>query len=170
MSILLKYGFQKSDHQVSNCNLKSISHKVYYLSLSGPAKPGCRGCYAQSPPPPAAPHFCAAKRKKGNKGKKERVLKQKLLKGSHQGQNITVLPILKRIEFKNLSCRLTLVADNTFQCSMAPPLWNPFRPPWPWKYNTFVLWVHAFTKRLPQKSQFLPELVFTTGVFHIRSF
>ena len=39
------------------------------------------------------PRFCVAKRKKGNKGKHERVSKQKLLKGCHQGQNVTVLAI-----------------------------------------------------------------------------
>ena len=35
--------------------------------------------------PPLSPLFCVAKRKKGDKGKKERVSKQKLLKGCHQG-------------------------------------------------------------------------------------
>ena len=64
--------------------------------------------------------FCVAKRKKGNKGKKERLSKQKLLKGCHQGQNVTVLAILERLEFKNFSGRPTMVADNTCQCSMAP--------------------------------------------------
>ena len=39
------------------------------------------------------PLFCVAKRKKGDKGKKESVSKQKLLKGCHQGQNIIVLTI-----------------------------------------------------------------------------
>ena len=65
---------------------------------------------------------CETKRKKGNKGKKERLSKQKLLKGCHQGQNVTVLAILERLEFKNFSSRPTMVADNTCQCSMAPPL------------------------------------------------
>ena len=41
--------------------------------------------------------FRAAERKKGNKGKKERVLKQKLLNGCHQGQNVTVLVSLDRL-------------------------------------------------------------------------
>ena len=54
------------------------------------------------------------------KGKK--VSKQKLLKGCHQGQTDTVLAILERLEFKFFSCRSTMVAANTFQCSMAPPL------------------------------------------------
>ena len=36
------------------------------------------------------PIFCVAKTKMGNKGKKERVSKQKLLKGCHQGANVTV--------------------------------------------------------------------------------
>ena len=63
-----------------------------------------------------------AKRKKGDKGKKERVSKQKLLKGCHQGQNVIVLAILERLEFERFSCRTTMVADNTFQYSMAHPL------------------------------------------------
>ena len=36
------------------------------------------------------PIFCVAKTNKGNKGKKERVSKQKLLKGCHQGANVIV--------------------------------------------------------------------------------
>ena len=69
------------------------------------------------------PHFfCKGKRKKGIKGKKERVSKQKLLKGCHQGQNVTVLAILERLEFKNFSCRPTMVTDSTFQYFVAPPL------------------------------------------------
>ena len=77
----------------------------------------------------APPFFCVAKRKKGDKGKKERVSKQKLSKGCHLGQNIIVLAILKRLEFENFSSRPTMMADNTFQCFMAHPFWNPFR--WP---------------------------------------
>ena len=69
----------------------------------------------------APPLFCVAKRKKGDKSKKESVSKQKLLKDCHQGQNIIILAILERLEFENLSCRPTMVADNIFQCSMAPP-------------------------------------------------
>ena len=37
--------------------------------------------------------FYVAKGKKRNKGKKERVSKQKLLTGCHPGQNVTVLVI-----------------------------------------------------------------------------
>ena len=64
----------------------------------------------------ATPLFCVAKRKKLDQGKKERVSKQKLLKGCHQSQNIIVLAILERLEFEHFSCRPTMVADNTFQC------------------------------------------------------
>ena len=67
-------------------------------------------------------------------GKKERVSKHKLSKGCHQGQNIIFLAVLQRLEFKNFSYRPTMVADNTFQCSMAPPFWNPFCRPWFWKH------------------------------------
>ena len=45
-------------------------------------------------------HGCKTKKKRGNNGKKERVLKQKLLKACHQGQNCTALTILECVEFK----------------------------------------------------------------------
>ena len=70
-------------------------------------------------PSPRPPTFL--RRKKWNQ-KEKKVSKQKLLKGCHQGQTDTVLAILERLEFKIFSCRSTMVAANTFQCSMAPPL------------------------------------------------
>ena len=48
-------------------------------------------------------YFCVAKRTKGGNGKKERVSKQKLSKGCHQGQSIIVLTILERLEFEYFS-------------------------------------------------------------------
>ena len=57
------------------------------------------------PPRPPPPLFCLAKRKKGDKGKNERVSKQKLIKDYYQGQNIIVLAILERLEFENFSGR-----------------------------------------------------------------
>ena len=75
-----------------------------------------------TPPPPTHTHtFLRSEKKKGGK-KKKRVSWQKLLKGRHQGQNVTVLGLLERIEFKNFSCQPTMAVDDTFQCSMAPPL------------------------------------------------
>ena len=74
--------------------------------------------------------FAEKKEKKGNKGKKERVSKHKLLIGCHQGENVTALVILERLEFNNFSCRPTMVADNTFQCSIALSLSNPLHRPW----------------------------------------
>ena len=44
--------------------------------------------------------FLGSKRKRGKERKRERVSKQKLLKGCHQGQNVTALAILERLEFK----------------------------------------------------------------------
>ena len=66
--------------------------------------------------------FCVAKRRKGEKREKQRVSKRILLKCCHRGQNVTVLTILERLEFKKFSCRPTMVADNTFQYYMALPL------------------------------------------------
>ena len=37
-------------------------------------------------------------------------------------ENVTVLAILEYLEFKSFSCYPTMVAGNTFQCFMAPPL------------------------------------------------
>ena len=54
--------------------------------------------------------FCSKKKKREVKVKKEKVSRQKLLKGCHQGQIITVLAILERLEFKDFSCRPTMVA------------------------------------------------------------
>ena len=56
-----------------------------------PVTPGDRGGYA---------HIFCSKKKKGKQRKKERVSKQKLLKACHQGENVTVLAILERLEFK----------------------------------------------------------------------
>ena len=89
--------------------------------MSGPATPWWPGGQgAMLPPSPQL--FYVAKRKKGNQGKKERFLKQKLLKGCHQDQNVTVSASLECLEFKNFSCRSTMVGGNTFQCSIAPAL------------------------------------------------
>ena len=41
----------------------------------------------------------------------------------------TIKRLSSRSKFKLFSCRPTMVTDNTFQYSMDPPLWNPFR--WP---------------------------------------
>ena len=53
---------------------------------------------------------------------KEKVSKLKLLKVCHLGQKFTALDILERLEFKTFSCWPTMVAGNTFQCDMAPPV------------------------------------------------
>ena len=75
--------------------------------MSGPATPGGPG---GSHGPPL---FFRSKKKTG----KTRVSKQKLLKGCHQGQNVTVLAIrASRVQ------KFFFLANIPFQCSMAPPL------------------------------------------------
>ena len=80
------------------------------------------------------PTFLRSKKRKGRQREKKKELN--LSKGCHQGQNIIVLTIPERLEFKIFSYLSTMVTDNTFQCSMSPPppsltlpLWNPFRRP-----------------------------------------
>ena len=116
-----------------------LKHQWMVISdrFLGPATPG--GAWP--------PTFCRAKRKIWKQKRKERVSTQKLLKGCHQGQNIIVLAILGRVEFKNFSCWPTMVADSTFQCSIAPPLWNYFRRPW-FYYNHLPL-THLPTNHSP---------------------
>ena len=58
--------------------------------------------------------FLRSKKKKGKQKQKETVSKQKLLKGCHQSQNVSVSAILECLEFKNISYRPTMVAHNTF--------------------------------------------------------
>ena len=60
-----------------------------------------RGGRGGSHAPPSPPLFLRSKKTNGDKGKKERVSKQKLLKGCYQGQNIIVLTILERLKFEN---------------------------------------------------------------------
>ena len=67
----------------------------------------------------AIPIFCVAKEKK--KRRKES-FNAETIKRLTSVQNVTVLAILERLEFKNFSCRPTMVTGSAFQCSMAPPL------------------------------------------------
>ena len=62
--------------------------------------------------------FRETKRKKGTHRKKKKPSKQKPLKGHHQTQNVNVLVILERLEFKNFTFRSAMVSNKTFQCSM----------------------------------------------------
>ena len=74
---------------------------------------------------PCPPLFCIAKRKKGDKGKKERVSKQKLSKGCHQGQNIIVLAILESLEFENFSWWPRILFSVPCHPSPPPPACPP---------------------------------------------
>ena len=95
----------------------------FNLVLPNLIRAGDTGGPETMPPlPHSSPTFLRSKKKKGRQRQKERVSRQKLLKGCHQGQNVIALAILERLDFENFSCRPTLVANKTFQCSMAPPL------------------------------------------------
>ena len=68
--------------------------------------------------PGGSPNFFSIA--KAKKGKQRKI--RRSFKGCHQGQNATVLAILEHLEFKNFTSQPTMVAKNTFQCSMAHPL------------------------------------------------
>ena len=76
----------------------------YSITQSGPGKPRGQGGHVSL-------LFCVTKRKKENKEKR-------LLKG-HQGQTFTVLDTLERLELKNVSFRLTMIAGNTFSVPLS---------------------------------------------------
>ena len=74
--------------------------------LQGRKHQGGETMHHPTPPhPPPPPHltFLRRKRKKGKPRKNERFSKQKLLKGCHQGQYVTVLAIIECLELKNFS-------------------------------------------------------------------
>ena len=53
------------------------------------------------PPPPLSPPLLSVfLRTKKKKRKKQRIPKQKLSRGCHQDQNVTVLAILEHLQFK----------------------------------------------------------------------
>ena len=51
-----------------------------------------------------------------------------MTRSSSREELTTKLETISRIQ--SFPCRPTMMAYNTFQCSLAPPLWNPFRRPW----------------------------------------
>ena len=92
----------RSNSDTINLNETKLASSSYeklfgILIDPGPATP--RGPRPPTQPPPDT--FLRSKKKKGDKGKKERDSKKKLLKGCQQGQNIIVLAILVRLELKN---------------------------------------------------------------------
>ena len=124
------------------CNVPFYFTALKYteILIPGPATPGGGGGLYLPPPT-----FLHSKKKKGKQRKKERVTRQKLLNGCHQGQNVTVLAILERLEFKNVSCRPTMVGDNIFQCSMALYFEMHFgSPEYLKKRNVTSSWPHCF--------------------------
>ena len=58
------------------------------------------GCGGSMPPPSPHSIFCLEKKKKKGRTKERKSSKQKILKGCHQGQNVTLSVILERLEFK----------------------------------------------------------------------
>ena len=74
---------------VARILLRSIYLSSFARARAGDTWRGAGAIHTTSLPPPPPTHththslFCVAKRKKGNKGKQERLSKQKPLKGCH---------------------------------------------------------------------------------------
>ena len=69
---------------------------------------------------PFPPTFLQSKKKKGKQREKRKSFKAEIIKRLSLRSNVTVLAILERLEFKTFSCGPTMVAENIFQCSVAP--------------------------------------------------
>ena len=88
------------------------SNKTTEIVITRPGKQG------QGTRGPCPHNFVRSKKKRGKqREKKERVTKQKLLKGCHQGQNATVLAILEHLEFKNFAA-LIGTSESKINCSI----------------------------------------------------
>ena len=109
-----------------------------------------------------APHFFANQKEKRETNRKKDFSKQKLLKGCHQGENVSVLAFLERLEFKIFPFQIFIfiffswLADNTCHRSMAPPLWNPFR--WPC-FNSLTTNIGSILKSVSQFAMSISWLV-----------
>ena len=101
-STLYTFIGNKNLWQVPNFNL--ILHMLCIILRKMSKCPGWpHGGPGRAMLPP--PTFLCSKKKKRKQTK--RVSKQKVFKGSHQGQNVTVLAILEGLQFKFFSCRPT---------------------------------------------------------------
>ena len=103
---------------LKTCFYQFLIHFYSFLLVYKPVYPFCyvyvlqgrlhqEGQGAMPSPTSFLPFF--SEKIKGNKGEKERVSKQKLWKGCHEGQIVTVLAILERLELKKLSCHPAIV-------------------------------------------------------------
>ena len=68
------------------------------------------------------PTFLHRKKKRETKGKRKS-FKAETFKRLSPRSKCYCFSLLKRVDFQNISFRLTMVAENTFQCCLAPPLW-----------------------------------------------
>ena len=112
--------------EISHNLQENICVRVSFLNkvagaISGPVTPSRRGCWDDLPP---SRFFWVAKMKKKRQSKKRKSFKAKTIK--------KLSPWSKCYFFNHSRAYIikpTIMADNTCQCPMAPPLWNPFRRP-----------------------------------------
>ena len=70
------------------------------------------------------------KQKKRKQRKKRNSFKAETVKSLSPTSKCHCFSHSRSYRIQIFSCRSTVTAGNTFQCSMAPLLWNPFRRPW----------------------------------------
>ena len=92
---------------VAKLSISDVCEDPGYVRLLGDPENVCIACQTtqivKAIPSPTL--LRSKKKKRETKETKERVSKQKLLKGCQRVQDATALAILERVKFKNISCR-----------------------------------------------------------------
>ena len=74
--------------------------------------------------------FLSSKKQNWKQRKKRKSFKAKTIKMLSPSSKCSRFSHSRASRIQNFSSRSTMVADNTFQCFVALPLWNPFCRPW----------------------------------------
>ena len=100
------------------CNLEKSSPSLAYTTVSSRSATSGRGAWS--------PTFLRSKMKKMKQRKKRKSFKAETIKRLSPKSKCYCFSHSRVSKIKTLSCWSTMVSGNTFQCSIAPSLWNQF--------------------------------------------
>ena len=112
------YNAKKKNNDSCNYNK---SKKIYWLPDQGRQHRG-RGWVEGMPPPPHTQTFLRSKKKNGNKGKTRKSFKAETIKKLSPRSKCYCFSHSRASRIQKLFCRPTMMADSTFQCSVASPI------------------------------------------------